>query len=433
MTFATKIKRALKPVILKAADAWLMTVLKAAAPTRRAAPQDRRHVLALAPAVYGNLGDEAIVVSFLTRLRRDLPDAKITLIIFADKDVAGYGYLGDELGVEFASLQGYFGMAPRLGALRRMTDLIATGADFVILGTDVLDGGYDESYSIRRWYMGVLAERAGLPVAAVGFSFSDRATPGVKAFVRARCAGFNIICRDAVSAARLSKAAGRTIPSSADIAFLLPLPAAPGAAAAAALAEVEAWRAEGRKVIMFNVNPTGLTNALPGIDVDACARASAEAVRLIAEAQPTAFVFAPHDNRAGVADFLRSIKAMVPDVPVAMLDGKVRPGDFKLLCAQADLTITGRMHMGIASMGVGTPTMFQDYQGKVEGLLALFDLPDMKYGAEDVLAPERLAAMAVDRLARHEAVAAQIGARIEGVRALSARNIDMVVKGEVAP
>jgi polysaccharide pyruvyl transferase WcaK-like protein len=433
MTIATKIKRALKPVILRAADAYLMTVLNALAPARKAAPQDRRHVLALAPAVYGNLGDEAIVVSFLTRLRRELPEAKITLIIFADKDVGGYGYLADELGVEFASLQGFFGMTPMLGAVRRMTDLIATGTDFVILGTDVLDGGYDESYSIRRWYMGVLAVRAGLPASAVGFSFSDRATAGVKAFVRTRCAGINIICRDAVSAARLSKAAGRTIPSSADIAFLLPLPAVPTPAAAAALAAVEDWRAEGRKIIMFNVNPTGLTNALPGIDVAACARASSEAVRMIAEAEPCAFVFAPHDNRAGVADFLNSIKAVVPNVPVAMLDGKVRPGDFKLLGAKADLTITGRMHMGIASMGVGTPTLFQDYQGKVEGLLALFELPDMKYDAEDVLAPERLTAMAADRLARHGDIVAQIAARIDGVRALSARNIDLVVNGKVAP
>jgi polysaccharide pyruvyl transferase WcaK-like protein len=432
MTFKTTIKRTLKPVILRAADAWLMNVLAALAPSRPAAPQDRRHVLVLAPAVYGNLGDEAIVTSFLSRLRRDLPEVRITLIIFADADRAGYGYLAEALGFEMASLQGYFGAAPKRSALKRMVDLIATGTDMAILGTDVLDGGYDESYSIRRWYMGVLAARAGLPVSAVGFSFSDRATPGVKAFVHSKCGAITIICRDAVSAARLSKAAGRAIASSADIAFLLPVPETPSPAAAAALAQAKAWRAEGRKVVMFNVNPTGLTSARPGIDVAACARASAGAVDRMAAEGTCAFVFAPHDNRAGVADYLRGIKKMASaNTPIVMLDGTVRPGDFKLLCAEADLTLTGRMHMGIASLGMGVPTMFFDYQGKVEGLLDLFGLPDMRFGPDDVLAPDRMADMALDRIAREGDIRAQIAARIDGVRALSARNIDIVAKGVI--
>lgn len=431
MSFTT-IKRALKPRILKAADVYLMRVLAALAPQRRAAPQPGWHVLVLAPAVYGNLGDEAMVTAVLSRLRRDLPDARITLIVFRDADRSGYAYLADSLNVGMSSFQGFLGARPRLSAMRRMTDLIATGTDFAILGADVLDGGYDESYSIRRWYMGVLAERAGLPVSAVGFSFSDRATPGVKAFVAARCQAFNIICRDALSAARMAEALGRPVPSSADTAFLLPVPETPSPAAAAALAQAKIWRAEGRKVVMFNVNPTGLTSSRAGIDVAACARASARTVDRMAAEGNCAFVFAPHDNRAGVADYLRGIKKMASaDTPIAMLDGTVRPGDFKLLCAEAALTLTGRMHMGIASLGMGVPTMFYDYQGKVEGLLALFDLPDMKFGPDDVLAPDRMADMAMDRIGRRDEIRTRIAERIDGVRALSARNIDIVTKGAI--
>ncbi|MFT6774646.1 MAG: colanic acid/amylovoran biosynthesis protein [Paracoccaceae bacterium] len=430
MTLSATLKRALKPTVSRISDLWLTEVLARLSPPRKASPGQGRHFAVLAPAVWGNTGDAAIIESFLARLHEAAPDARITLIVFAHGDRDRYAYLG----VETASLQGFFGMTPKLSAMRAMTALNATISDFVILGTDVLDGGYGESASIRRLYLGVLAQRAGAAVSAVGFSFSDRATPGLTAFMAAHCRDFAIINRDAVSAARVAAVLGRPVPSGADIAFLLPVPDAPTPAAAPVMAKVDAWRAEGRRVVMFNVNPVGLANAAPNIDIAACARASAETLRLIGAAGPCAVVLATHDTRDGVADFMSGVMAQLPaDLPAALLHGLVRPGDFKLLCARADLTLTGRMHMGIASLGVGTPAMFQDYQGKVEGLLGLFDAPELKYAAADALAPERLAAMALDRMDRKAEISGKIEARLPAIRALSARNIDMAVNGSVKP
>ena len=431
MTLAKALKHALKSALLSAADVWLMQILARLAPANRAAPvaaapNSSRRIVVLAPAIHGNTGDAAMVEAYMQRLRQTLPDAAITLIVFTDAGRAHYAYLG----VETASLQGFLGFAPRLRAVRAITSLISTASDFVILGADVLDGAYGDSHSIRRLYLGVLARRAGVAVSVVGFSFSNHASLRVTAFTAAHCSNFAMICREPVSAARVAAAIGRPVPSGADIAFMLPMPDVPSAAATPAIASADAWRAEGRRMVVFNANPVGLANAVPGIDIAACARASAEALRLIGAASPCGFVLATHDTRTGVSGYLAQVLALLPaDQPAILLHGMVRPGDFKLLCAKADLTLTGRMHMGIASLGVGTPALFQDYQGKIDGLLGLFDLPELKFTAEDVLVPERLAAKALDLIARKPALSAQINARLPTIRALSARNIDIVGNG----
>ena len=432
MTLIAAVKRTLKPPLLSAADFWLFNVLSRLAPPGTAAPDAPRRFLVLAPAGAGSLGDEAMTRSAVAALRGRIPDAKITLVVFKDTDFAHYG----DLGTDMVCLAGFMGVRPRLATLRRLMAALRQGTDFVILGADVLDGIYEPSNTIRRLWLAVAAQRAGLSANLIGFSFADRAGPQVRGFLRDHCASFNIISRDPVSAARVAEVVGRPVPSAADLAFLLPRPDAASPAATEALAQAAAWRAEGRPIVVFNGNAHGLRTSHPGIDVAACARAFAEALKQIHAATNCGFVFVSHDDRPGVsdADFIRTITALLPEgTPTAMPDAPIRPSDAKLLCEQANLTITGRMHLGIASLGVATPALFYDYQGKVEGLLELFDLPDLKFGAEDVLAPERLAQIVIDRIARGADISAQIEARLPAVRALSARNIDLVVNGKVAP
>jgi colanic acid/amylovoran biosynthesis protein len=432
MTITAILKRTLRPILLGAADAWLFEVLARLDPPGRAAPDALRRVLVLAPAGAGSLGDEAMTRSAVHAIGARLPGAPITLIIFKETDRAVYG----DLGADMVCLDGFMGMRPRLGTLRRLMAALRQGTDFVILGADVLDGIYQPSNTIRRLWLAVAARRAGLSSNLIGFSFADRAGARVRAFLRDHCSDLNIISRDPISAARVAETVGRPVPSAADLAFLLPRPDAPSPAAAAPLAQVTAWRAEGRPVLVFNGNAHGLKTSHPDIDVAACTRAFAEALTQVNAASSCGLAFVSHDDRPGVsdADFIRRIIALLPSgLPITMADAPIRPGDGKLICEQADLTITGRMHLGIASLGVATPALFYDYQGKVEGLLGLFDLPDMKFAAEDVLAPERLAAMALDRMDRRAEISTRIEARLPAIRALSARNIDMVVNGSVTP
>jgi polysaccharide pyruvyl transferase WcaK-like protein len=47
----------------------------------------------------------------------------------------------------------------------------------------------------------------------------------------------------------------------------------------------------------------------------------------------------------------------------------------KAIAGLADGVLTGRMHLAIASLGMGVPVVALTYQGKFEGLFRHFDLP----------------------------------------------------------
>jgi colanic acid/amylovoran biosynthesis protein len=59
-----------------------------------------------------------------------------------------------------------------------------------------------------------------------------------------------------------------------------------------------------------------------------------------------------------------------------------RPDKIKRIVGLLDLVITGRMHLAIASLGCGTPTLSITYQDKFEGLYQHFGLP-----FEHIIAP----------------------------------------------
>jgi polysaccharide pyruvyl transferase WcaK-like protein len=51
--------------------------------------------------------------------------------------------------------------------------------------------------------------------------------------------------------------------------------------------------------------------------------------------------------------------------------------EIKALSGQVDLVLTGRMHLAIAALGMGTPAFCTVYQGKFEGLMQMFELEGM--------------------------------------------------------
>lgn len=105
----------------------------------------------------------------------------------------------------------------------------------------------------------------------------------------------------------------------------------------------------------------------------------------------------------------------------------ISPMDIKWLCRQVDLTVTGRMHLGIASLGGGTPTMVLDYQGKVQGLMRLFDMPEMILNVDDLLDAPKFTQIVSDRLAAHETLAEQVQRKLGSVHTLSARHVQTVI------
>lgn len=99
------------------------------------------------------------------------------------------------------------------------------------------------------------------------------------------------------------------------------------------------------------------------------------------------------------------------------------PDKIKRLTGQLDLAITGRMHLVIASLGSGTPTLSITYQDKFEGLYRHFDLP-----LEHIIIPIQCLSDAFLRkindafMHRHDN-RARILSHLPRVKALASRNL----------
>jgi len=183
------------------------------------------------------------------------------------------------------------------------------------------------------------------------------------------CRDFTYVCRDPLSAQRVSKAVSKPVAHGADLAFLLNAPETPYAEAAQKAYEViQNWRKEDRPIIVFNANPLGLLNAMPDLDLDDAARSYAQALDKLAETTGCALMCLTHDNRISHSDarFMeRIVRQLNPSTDAHFVPETVRATDIKFLCSKVDLTVTGRMHLGIASLGAGTTTMILDFQGKM--------------------------------------------------------------------
>lgn len=419
-------KQLLKTVFWRLSDTYLQAGPARAFVPAPADPAKPRHVVVLTPSSVGNLGDEAMVTSIVTQLRAHDPDVRITLITHAPDDAPAHA----PLKTEIVCLGDYFKKKPSRPALEALNTLFQTGTEFILLGADILDGRYSESRSFRRLFLARKAQEAGMDVFVLGFSFSDKAVPRILSYMDRYCREFTYVCRDPLSAGRVSKAVSKPVPHGADLAFLLHVPEAPHAEAAQRAFEViQGWRAKDRPVLAFNGNPLGLLNAMPDVDLDQAADSYAKALNALAAKTGCAFLCLTHDNRSSHSDarFMQKIvERLSPETTAHFVPETVRATDIKFLCSRVDLTVTGRMHMGIASLGAGTTTMILDFQGKVQGLYALFELPELAIDVRDIMKPDVLTSNVTDKLTRKDMLSEKIQAKLPDIHALSARNMEQM-------
>lgn len=416
-------KKYLKKTIWRTSDFYL-TKLAGQAFAKTAVAKQGRHVVVLTPSSVGNLGDEAMVTSIVTQLRARDANIRITLITHAVEDATAHA----PLDTEVVCLSGYFSKIPARAVLADLAQLFQSGTDFILLGADILDGRYSESRSFRRLFLARNAQEAGMDVFVLGFSFSDNAVPRILNYMDHACRGFTYVCRDPLSAGRVAKAVNKDVPHGADLAFLLNVPETPYAVAAARAYDiVQEWQAADRPVIAFNGNPLGLLNAMPDVDLDQAATSYANALNALAADTGCALLCLTHDNRPAHSDarfMQRIIDLLEPETVAHFVPETVRATDIKFLCSKVDLTVTGRMHMGIASLGAGTTTMILDFQGKVRGLYELFGLPELAIDVLDVMTPEVLVANIAEKLKQKTRHAEAIKDKLPDIHTLSERNLE---------
>lgn len=408
---------------------WIRGCAKLASHIFGSEDRSEKHAaLVIPPASPGGLGDDALMTSLIEELRRN-------------------GYSEFRIGTwdvndvwKVAPQAAYFPLPGR--SIRSWLDLIQhvieTDATF-ILGADMLDGYYGVSHSLLLLRIADLAAQVKRPSTIVGASLSGNAAGEVRDFMKRMSSSVRLCARDPVSKRRMDEVTGRETVLVADIAFLLDCNETGEAVGAVTLGHwICEQRAAGAALIVgCNFNPVPLLKA-NRTEVDLLASYSNALARLSKVCGPIAVVMLPHDWRIPYSDAtsLKKLSVLLdPAIPrnSDLLEGDHRAAELKAIAAQCDLIITGRMHLGIAALGVGVPTLFIGYQDKYDGLCEHFGLVSALINWDEATDSMRLSKLLTETVAARLSIAHSVAERLPDIEKLSRLNIREPIVEKAVP
>lgn len=315
--------------------------------------------------------------------------------------------------------------ASRLAKFRRRGVFRAMRPNqFGFLGADVIDGCYSERKVTQILTLLDFLIKSGAKGRIFGASVSEaRSAVVMKRLGEMSDLTFN--ARDPLSFSRFQSAAGREPRLVADLAFNL-TPKITSSMGAAAEAWVKAEKEAGRFVLGANING----HTLGQIEGDGH-QSYIDLLSAWLSADPNRSVLMlPHDGRPfPVGDVEPSrvcYDALAPMFPgrVEMLRPPLKAWELKHLAGMVDVMMTGRMHLAIASLGMGTPPLCIAYLNKFEGLFQLFDIEGLVVNPDTVATTDAMLAKLEDLVARRGELEAAIEAKLPEVLALSLKNFE---------
>lgn len=380
-----------------------------------------KHALIIFPAdlksIVGSLGDEAMITATVDHFRQSAPDLQISMLCApgsAEDVVRSRGFTP----IVASGLHQF---------PQEFARLLSRGDHdgFVALGADVIDGHYSPDHSTKMIIAADLAARAGMRSIILGCSFNASAAPELAPRLGRLDSRVALNARDPISLDRIRRFAPVRARLVADSGFML----RPGTVDSATEAWIAGERSAGRRVIGVNLHPRLVRGGAPGA-VDRLIAGMAAAIRAADAVGPVSWLLIPHDYRdaQGEGDglCLRPLLALLADSPPVRcryFDGEHPAGTLKALAGRLDGVVAGRMHLAIASLGMGVPVMCLTYQGKFEGLFKHFELPGRYLLPPGVFDAEGALTRALaEFMAELDALAAQVARERSRVLALAARN-----------
>lgn len=360
------LRRALteSPLLLRV-DARLLAAATVIGWLSSRADRHQRTALLLSPGGH-NIGDQALYESAISQAGADV-------LVIAPVST-GYDHEGARrCAVGAPQILTLTGLVHRTGGRPfvdafRFARTLRSCSRFLVVGADVMDGGYTARVSVRLWTLAGAVSRLGLETRILGFSWNSSPAPFVDvAARRAVKHGVTPCLRDPISLDRFMPIAsnGRL---TADIVF--------GATAA----EVDTTHADLVADLRRSFGKVALVN-VSGLVADHTPQAS-EYQEIVAALRRHryAVVFLPHvasrsnnDNHA-IDDVMATL---VAEDGISRISVLLSPPQIRGLAQQADLVISGRMHLAVLSMMQGVPAIVLNTQGKVEGLMSMFALPEL--------------------------------------------------------
>lgn len=313
----------------------------------------------IAPDVpISNLGDQALLCGAVNRL---CEFQRLLILVSAGPENASSVLVSlhprhelvfvDDLHLAFATSKAFWERLRLIWTLR-MCEAV------YLIGADVMDGTYNEQEVLIKLDIAGEIAKLGIKMNIISSSFSNEIKQNVGKAYTSLDRRISIYARDENSRRRLC----HFFPSvklAADVAFFL----SPGVAP-----DIES-RVEDFKTVI------GVCLKDSDVGLHANEKASiVKSLQYYAE-KGTGFVFLPHHPLD--LKVAQDLASYLDDKSVLWLPSVLpSAAAIKATVKYCDLVITGRMHVAIASLGVGVPVLCFSYASKFEGLLKHFHLPE---------------------------------------------------------
>lgn len=367
----------------------------------------------------GSLGDQAMIDATLVSIGKNFSNYSIH-IMTASPEASEYatkrGWIAHEI----------WGQPDYVSAVHRL--IVEQEIDaFLAIGADIMDGYYSPLTTLRLLLTADICARYGMTSAILGFSFNEAPMKSLIPDFAAVHSSVRFQLRDPVSLQRFERFCGLKGILVADAAFVLKdKPVEHG---------LSKWilehRQAERRVLGFNIHPMLVSNASE-IEVLKIIQKTIAAIKNISDNRNVAWVLMPHDHRGQDGDMrclgpiAEALRALYAD-RVYLLNGENDAATLKGVAGALDGVVSGRMHLAIASLGMGVPTLCVTYQGKFEGLYRHFDLPqwllvDMEQFSQPHFFENRLIRF-VDEL---DILTNQVKAHLPHVKKLSRSNFYVI-------
>lgn len=299
----------------------------------------------------------------------------------------------------------------------------------IVLGADVLDGYYSPETAVRLVAIADLAARRGVRAAILGFSFNRSPSRYLKSAFDSASTTLAINVRDPISLERFvsfSRAPARLV---ADAAFMLQ-PDQQSPSVKVVSNWVEGRRIAGDKVIAFNLHPMliRVRDASPE-QLRVLTDSATTALRQLIEHHPVSVLFLSHDYRGSDGDdacLSTLYHALQPAFPERLHypTDKMSAAELKAVAGLMDGVVTGRMHLAIASLGMGVPVTALTYQDKFQGLFNHFGLPSsLLLSPDDAMNADKLLTMMIGFVSSLSKLRDQVAQALPRVCHASERNL----------
>jgi polysaccharide pyruvyl transferase WcaK-like protein len=318
----------------------------------------------------GSKGDEAMMQAVVARLAGTAVDLRVAVLTATPTADAAAVALGFEA---LPVLRDPWRFEAVLDGLQRFeTDTL------LVVGADVMDGYYSSATSLRMLAIADLAARNGIRTIILGFSFNAVPSKHLKPLFNQVTKDLKINVRDPISLNRFSAFCTARGSLVADVAFML-VADTQSVRVGAIAAWTQSRHEAGDQVIAFNIHPMLIKSSEP-LALRRLIDSAVQALKSLLERTALSVVLLSHDGRDNDGDdnCLRQLHQQLgPLFPQRVLypAEQMCAAELKGAAGLMDGVVTGRMHLAIASLGMGVPVAAITYQDKFQGLFDHFGLP----------------------------------------------------------